>query len=198
VWSRMVMPAVLREDYDEARGFAERCLEVYRRLGYKVGEAMALGILGEVEWRAGNRDLAVRLTEESFEMATEVGFDWWRVGRLYALVEWAVAGADFAEAEPLARQALELAHRTGDRQHRVYLFALLARCAMELGRTRDAGMYWAAVELDEQGRPVGQWEDEREEYASPVLDRADDAFSAGRELGHQRTVDELVMFACPD
>jgi len=196
VWSRMVMAAVVREDHDEARGFAERCLEVYRRLGYKVGEATALGTLGEVEWRAGNRDLAVQLTRESFDMATEVGFDWWRVGMLYALVEWAVVSGDFAAAEPLARQALELAHRAGDRQHRVYLFALLARCATESGRTRDAGMYWAAVELDEQGRPVGQWEDERDDYASPVLDRADDDFTAGRQLGLQKTLDELVAFAC--
>ena len=196
VWSRMIIPALLREDYDEARSFAHRCLEVYRRRGFKSGEATALGTLGDVEWRAGNRELGVRLTRESLERATEVGFDWWRIGMLYTLVEWAMMDGDFAEAEPLAREALELAHRSGDRQHRVYLFALLARCAMESGWTQEAGTYWAAVELDERGGPIGQWEDERDDYASPVLDRADDDFAAGRSAGLQKTLDELVALAC--
>ncbi|MFL5946020.1 MAG: ATP-binding protein [Gaiellaceae bacterium] len=196
VWSRMVMPAVIRENYDDARAFSRQCLDVYRRLGNKPGEAEALGLLGEVEWRVGNKDLAIRLTRESLELATEVGFDWWRVGTLYTLAEWAVSSGDFAEAEGHAREALALAHRIGDRQHRVYLFALLARCAIESSRMREAGTYWAAVELDEQGRPVGQWESERAEYASPILDRADDDFADGRQLGARKTLDELVAFAC--
>ena len=190
------MPAMIREDFEEARALAHQCLEVYRRHGFKSGEATALGTLGQVEWFAGNRDLGVRLTHESLERATEVGFDWWRIGMLYSLVEWAIASGDFTEAEPLAREALELAHRTGDRQHRVYLFALLARCAMESGRTHEAGTYWSAIELEERVGPVGQWEDERADYAAPVLDSADDDFAAGRRLGLQKTLDELVALAC--
>lgn len=197
VQSRLVIPAVMRNEFVRARELAQECLEVYRRLQHKRGEAIAVGLLGDVEWRAGNRQLGIRLTRESLALATAAGFDWWRVGMLYALAEWAIADGDFAEAEPRAREALEQAHRIGDRQHRIYLFALLARCMARSGRVHEAGMFWAAVELEERGGPIGQWEDERDDYASPVLEHADEHFEAARRLGLQKTLDELVGVAVP-
>jgi predicted ATPase/class 3 adenylate cyclase len=195
VQGRMVMPAVLREDFEQARELAEQCLAVYRRYGQKREEAIGVGLLGEIEWRAGDRELGIRLTRESLALATAAGFDWWRVGMLYTLVEWAIESGDFAGAEPVAREALEHAHRIGDRQHRVYLFALLARCAVQSGRTYEAGICWSGVELEERGGPVGQWEDERDAYTAPVFERADEEFEAGRAAGRAKTLDELVALA---
>jgi predicted ATPase len=195
VQSRMVIPAVIGEDFERARELAQQCLDVYRRHGHKRGEALGIGLLGDIEWRAGHRELGIRLTRESLDLATAAGFDWWRVGMLYALVEWAIESGDFAEAEPRAREGLEHAHRIGDRQHRIYLFALLARCVAQSGRTYEAGMFWSGVELEERGGPVGQWEGERDAYARPVFEQADEEFEAGLRDGRQKTLDELVGLA---
>ena len=195
VLGRLVIPAMLRKDFEGGRAIATECLDIYRRFGNEPGEALAIGTLANVEWEAGNRELGVRLAHESLELATRVGFDWWRVGTLYTLCEWALMRGEGAEGERLGRDALELAHRIGDRQHRIYLFALLARCAAEAGRARRAGFLWAAVELEEQQGRVGQWEDERAAYAAPVLERADEEFALGLQLGRAKTLDELVEFA---
>lgn len=195
VLSRLIIPATLRKAFDEGRALAHESLDVYRRFGDERGESVSLGTLAHVEWDAGNRELAVRLARESLEHASAIGFDWWRVGMLYVLCEWALQEEEVVEAERWAREALELAHVIGDRQHRVYLFALLARCAIQCGRSREAGVLWGAVELEERQGAVGQWEDERETYATQVLDHADAEFEAGLRDGRQKTLDELVEVA---
>ena len=80
--------------------------------------------------------------------------------------------------------------------NRIYLLALLARAAAEDGRLERAGELWGALEADEARGPIGQWEDEREAYAAPVLAHADDAFERGRSRGHARSLDEVVADAC--
>jgi hypothetical protein len=109
--------------------------------------------------------------------------------------EWELARGELAEGERMGRKAREVAQRIGDRQHRTYLLALLARFAAEAGQARRAGLLWAGVELEEEQGRVGQWEDERDAYATPVLSRADDVFEAGRAEGRLKTVDELVEVA---
>jgi predicted ATPase len=195
VLSRMIIPAILEREYDHARSLASRCLDVYGRYGHERGQAIAVGTLANVEWEAGNRDLALELARESLHLAERAGHDWWRVGMLYSLCEWELARGELAEGERMGRKALELAQRIGDRQHRTYLLALLARFAAEAGQARRAGLLWAGVELEEEQGRVGQWEDERDAYATPVLSRADDVFEAGRAEGRLKTVDELVEVA---
>jgi predicted ATPase/class 3 adenylate cyclase len=195
VLSRLIIPAMLKRDYDEGRSLASRCLDVYRRHGHGRGEAVALGTLAQVEWEAGSHDLGAELAHESLQIAERVGFDWWRVTTLAALSEWAMSSGDLEQGERLGREALELAHRIGERQYRTYLLAILARCAAETGDARRAGLLWAAVELEERQGRLGQWEDERDAYAAPVLRRADEVFEAARAEGRQRTLDELVAVA---
>src|SRR5207248_9782090 len=113
---------------------AERSLELQRRLANTLGEAVALGSLGEVEWRNGNADAAMELGQQSVELAEAAGFDWWRGGQLYRLTEYSLARDRLDEAERFGRAALEVVHRAGDRQHRVYVLALLARIAAETRR----------------------------------------------------------------
>ena len=87
------------------------------------------------------------------------------------------------EAERFGHDALEVAHRIGDRQHRIYLLALHARSAATDSDSRRAGLLWGAVEAEERRGLVGQWEDERELYAAPVLAHAGPEFEAGRMEG---------------
>jgi hypothetical protein len=79
--------------------------------------------------------------------------------------------------------------------HRVYAIAILARIAAETGDIKQAGLLWAGVELEEQGGPIGQWEDEKDAYAAPVLAHAGTEFDRGLERGRTLTLDEIVAAA---
>jgi predicted ATPase len=195
VLSRLIVPAAVRHEFEKGRSFAREGLEIYRRFGDKRGEAVFLGTLAHLEWEAGNHELAIELARDSAALADEVGFDWWRVGTVYMLCEFALQRGNVREAEDFGREALALAHRIGDRQHRIYLFALLARCAIETAGEERAGVLWSGVELEERQGPVGQWEDERDAYAAPVLTHGGKEFERGLERGRRKTIDELVVAA---
>jgi hypothetical protein len=79
--------------------------------------------------------------------------------------------------------------------HRVYAIAILARTAAETGDIERAGLLWAAVELEEQAGPIGQWEGEKDAYAAPVLAHAGAEFDRGLGRGLTLTLDEIVAAA---
>jgi predicted ATPase/class 3 adenylate cyclase len=198
VLHRLANSALAEDDYVRARALADESLEIYRRFGSRQGEALAFGTIAEVEWRTGNQDLAFELAEKSAAMAAETGFLWWQIGMLYALCEWSFESARPDEAHRFGRKALALAHRIGDRMHGIYLLALFARGAAEEGRLERAGFLWGAVEAEEQRGIVGQWEGERELYATPVLAHAGDDFERGRAAARGLSLDEAVGAALAD
>jgi predicted ATPase/class 3 adenylate cyclase len=198
VLNRLANSAVVENDYVRARTLAEESLEIHRRFGSRQGETVALGTIASVEWRTGNRELALELAQKSAARAAETGFLWWQVGMLYHLCEWSFESERSHEADGFGREGLELAHRIGDRMHGVYLLALLARAAAEDGRLEHAGFLWGAVEAEEKRGIVGQWEDERELYAAPVLAHADDDFERGRRAGRGLSFDEAVSIPVVD
>jgi predicted ATPase/class 3 adenylate cyclase len=197
---RLANSAIAEDDYLRARALAEESLEIHRRFGSRKGEAVALGTIADVEWRTGNRELALELAEKSAAMAAETGFLWWHVGMLYCLCEWSLQSERPGEGDRFGRAALELAHRIGDRMHCVYLLALLARGAAEDGRLERAGVMWGAVEAEEERGMVGQWEGEREVYAAPVLAHTDanGDFERGRAEGRGLSLDDAVGIALAD
>lgn len=195
VLHRLANSALAEDDYVRARALAEESMEIYRGFGSRTGEAVALGTIANVDWRTGNHELALELAEKSAAMAAETGLLWWHVGMLYHLCEWSLQGERPEEADRFGRESLALAHRIGDRMHSVYLLALLARGAAEDGRLERAGVLWGAVEAEEERGIVGQWEDEREVYAAPVLAHAGGDFERGRTEGHGLTLDEAVGVA---
>jgi tetratricopeptide (TPR) repeat protein len=195
VLHRLAVSAIVEKDVARARALAEESLELHRRFGSRRGEAIALGTLGELEWRAGRRELALELEKESAAIAGEAGFVWWQVATLYYLCEWSLELGRPGEAEPFGCEALELAHRAGDRMHAVYLLALLARMAAEDARLERAGLLWGALEAEEKRGPIGQWEAEREGYAAPVLARAGPDLERGREEGRRLSLEEAVRRA---
>jgi hypothetical protein len=111
---------------------------------------------------------------------------------LYDLTEWSLQLGRRAEARRFALDAFDASCAIGDRMRSVYLAALLARIEAEEGRAETAGVLWGAVEAEERRAPVGQWEDEREAYAAPVLDHAGEAFDRGRTAGAPLTLEEAV------
>jgi hypothetical protein len=103
-----------------------------------------------------------------------------------------------AEARQFALDAFAASCAIGDRMRSVYLAALLARIEAEEGRAESAGVLWGAVEAEERRAPVGQWEDEREAYAAPVLAYAGEAFERGRAGGEPLSLEEAVRRAAAE
>jgi tetratricopeptide (TPR) repeat protein len=195
VLHRLANSALVDDDVARARSLVQESLELHRRFGNRKGEAAAIGTLADVEWRSGNRELARELAEKSRALASEAGFLWWELVMLYVLCEWSFELERADEAERVGREALEVAHRIGDRQYGVYLLALLARSAAEDGRLERAGLLWGAVEAEEQRAPVGQWEGEREAYAARVLAHTGSEFEPAREQGRRLSMGEAVDVA---
>jgi predicted ATPase len=180
---------------DEARRLNEESREIGRRHGSLTAEAFALSVLGSIDWEDGNKDGALELMRKSAALAGEVGFVWWEVGGLYTLSEWSLALGRLDECESYGRRGLERAHSIRDRMHGIYLLALLARTAGERALFERAGVLWGAVESEEESGVIGQWEEEREDYAAPVLAHDGPEFARGRERGRRLSPDEAVAFA---
>jgi predicted ATPase len=192
---RLASDAFRSGDLARGRGLSEESLEAHRRLGSPSGEAMALGILGELAWAEGRSDEALDLAARAGETAAEVGFAWWQMHQVYHACEWSLALGRISEAEAFGRDALRLAAATQDRQLTVYLLAILAATAAAQGQPEQGGAIWGAVEREEKRGPVGQWEGERDSYAERVLRHAGPDFDRGRERGRRLDLDEAVEVA---
>jgi predicted ATPase/class 3 adenylate cyclase len=195
VLGRLVYAAIVDGELTKARALANEALELHRRFENELGEAVVLGSLADVEWQSGNHELALQLGQESLELVRTVGFDWWESGLLARMGEWCLELGRPGDAARFLRDAVAVSHRAGARMHRVYGLALLARVAAESGELERAGLLWAAVQLEEKAGPIGQWEDERDAYAAPVLAHAGVAFDRGLASGQKLTLEEIVAAA---
>ena len=195
VLNRLANSALLEEDYVRARALAEEALETHRRFASRRGEATGIGTIANIEWQTDNREVALELAQRSAALAAEAGFLWWQVAMLHRLSEWSFEDGRPGEAVRYGREAVELAHRIGDRMHGVYTVALLARIAAEDGRLEQAGLMWGALEAEEERGTVGQWEGEREPYADAVLAHASDDFERARAQGTRLSLDDAVRVA---
>jgi predicted ATPase/class 3 adenylate cyclase len=192
VVSRLAVASQVRGDVPRMRVLAEESLELNRRLGKRKGEAQGLLALATVEWESQNRERAWELMSRSAALAREIGFAWWETGSLFTLCEWALELGRRDEAEQFGRDSLAVARRIGERMYSIHLLALLARIAAEDGRVERAGLLWGAVEAEEERGRVGQWEDQRETYAAPVLAHSGPEFERGREEGRRLSFDEGI------
>ena len=184
-------------DSGRARELAEESLALSD--GSPRDEGEALYVLGNVAYAEGRGDEALELLAKSAELCRLVGFEWFAVGSLLNYADYALRlGRPGAAAEPL-RDVVGSARSMGDRQHAVYGLALFAWLATEQGDLGRAGRLWGAVEAEAERAPVGQWEVERDEYASYVV-RDDSAFEGGRAAGRRLTFDQAVdeALAQPD
>jgi hypothetical protein len=77
----------------------------------------------------------------------------------------------------------------------VYLLALLAAVAAAQGEAERSGVLWGAVEREEGRGPIGQWENEREDYRSRVKPDDPEQFELGRARGRLLSPAEALEHA---
>jgi tetratricopeptide (TPR) repeat protein len=170
-------------DHEEARRLLDESLRLLRKVGSVRGEAEVIGALAYLLEKEGDPAAAIELFSRAAEMASEIGFTWWRVGMLSGLVECHVQLGRLDEGEAFAREELTLAREIGERQSCVYGLVHLAWIAVLRGDDWLAGVLWGAVETEESRAPVGQWETERDDYVERVTARGAEDFERGRREG---------------
>ena len=191
---RLGNAAFYRGDLDRAAVLADESLELNRRSG-NAAEAQSVGLLGEVTYAQGDRELGRELIAEGARLAGEAGFAWWRSRMLRKLADCLLAEGRPEDAEPAAREALALLVATGDPHATVFALARVARVSAELGRTEEAGLLWGAIEAEEQRRPLGGWAKERERLGAPILAHADEAFEDARTRGRSLELEDAAAVA---
>ena len=117
------MSALNLGELARARAPLEESLEIFRRHGFRKGEATTIKELGSLAQMQGDADGAVKLLEQSAAIAAQEGFTWWQATVLANLAELELGRNRPKEAATRARQALRLGQRIGDRQLTVYALA---------------------------------------------------------------------------
>ena len=132
-----------------------------------MGEAVALGGLGRVEYSEGNVERGLELLEQSAELCRLAGFTFFEAQFLHLLASYAFELGRLDEALRHHCAALMLSRRTGERQ----LNGLLARTHRCIAAKRQemtrAGRLWGAIEAEEARGPLGAWERQRDSSRRP-------------------------------
>jgi predicted ATPase/class 3 adenylate cyclase len=189
---RLSVSAHASGDAARARELAREGLERSKRLGIAKGEALALYTLGLLDFEEGRQDEGLAELERSAALAGEIGFVWFQAGTLAGLADCARQAGRLPDCERWARQALAAANAAADRQWTIVSLALLAYAAATRGDASRAGLLWGAIEREEQRGPVGQWEAERDVYATTVLALSGPELERGREAGRALSLAQAV------
>jgi predicted ATPase len=192
---RLAISAFYRGDQERAHDLVERSLALSREVGYGAAESQALGLLGELEYARGDPEAGAALIEQSADLAGRIGFPWWRSRMLRKLADCLLELGQRDRAEVALREALELMAQIGDRQMIVFTLARLARIAAESGRVDEAGLFWGAIEAEEERAPMGAWAKERDRLGAPVLTHSGSEFERGLREGQLLSLDEAVEHA---
>jgi predicted ATPase/DNA-binding SARP family transcriptional activator len=188
-----------RGDLATARALIEESLDILRPIGNKTEQALALKILGKVECDEGNYDTGIELLERAARLAGEAGSAFEQAYCLGELCERAFEAGRSRDTEAWGRQSLALCQAIGDRQTSLVVLTLLARSALQSGRTRRAGLLWGAVEIEQDQLPRGWWtltpdhnRYSRAAYIAPLVTQRDPEFEQGREEGRRLSLDDAI------
>jgi predicted ATPase len=193
---RLGYSALYRGDLEEARRFADACLEGHRVNANLRGESQALTLAGEILYAEGDPEAGLELVARGAELAEESGFSWWRARTLRSMVDGTLELGRLDEAEHWLAESLEHCRTLGDVRGTLLALARLARVEAEAGRQERAGLIWGAVEAEERRTTHGNWEQLRDELAAPVLAHEEaSAFARGRVEGRRLSLDEAVDYA---
>ena len=122
------------DDHDRAAELAERALSMSRSIGYRLGEAAALKLLGVEQNLRGLLDAALELYSESVAVSRDVG---WLYGEAIALLNVAITLLDlgrFEESIAQARVAADTASLGGIRDLESASECTIGFAALELGQ----------------------------------------------------------------
>ena len=175
-----------------ARELADESLELHRRLESPSGEAQALALVAELDWRAGNREHALELLARSVTLAHESGFSWWEANMLGMLAEWSLELGRVDDAKAAVAGQLELRLAMGDRHLILYSLAVAAAVAARTGRRELGARLWGAMEAEESRRPSPLSDEERRAFEAIVLGDASREVEDARRAGRELTVEEAA------
>jgi tetratricopeptide (TPR) repeat protein len=162
---------------DEARALADASLRLARPAGDRMTASDALNVLGELEWRDGNRR-ATELFEEGLALRRELGD-----GRLVANSLLLLGRAE--QSEKRFAEALELARTHGD--HRSTSVALV-----NLGRARrDGELLQEALRLTRERGDKRLTAEALQALAAVELSRGDPARAARLRGAAQALLDDV-------
>jgi predicted ATPase/class 3 adenylate cyclase len=183
-----------RGNYDAARALVAEGLDIHKRLGIRADEAQSLTLMAELAKVDGDPSQALALYKQSAERARESGFLWWLQSTLLSVVELTVEIGDLDDARAPLRESLELSRKILDRQGGVYALAVLAALEAMKRDPYRAGLFWGAVEADEQRGPIGQWETsgDRDTYSAAVFALDGDDLQRGLEEGRVLSLDDAL------
>ena len=131
-----------QDDYEEARRYFERCLEVRRQLGDELGIAGALGSLGNVSQTLGELETARSLFEQSLEICRRHGHKIWLGTGLTCLGNVSRFLRDFEKSRASLEEAIALTEETGDRVTGAIAIGAMGDLLVDLDRFGEAIPYF--------------------------------------------------------
>jgi tetratricopeptide (TPR) repeat protein len=177
-----------------ARALIDESLAYFRRVGFARGEAQCHTFLANVASSEGDPEQAMEHFDRAIKLSHETGFTWWEIHTLLQRAEALLGAGRTEEAAISSRTSLDLARRIGDRIASVEGLALVAAATVGADE-KLAGRLWGALEADLDRAPLLGLKDELDELERHVLERAGDAFEAGRAEGWALSLDEAVELA---
>jgi predicted ATPase/class 3 adenylate cyclase len=191
---RLANSAVQRGELERARILIEDSQELARgRFPYI--EVANYSLLARIEVLTGDVEGGTELYRRSADMAAELQWHWWRAGLLSYLALLAVDRGDLDEAERDGDEALRLVRRDESPWGTFLPLTALARAALARGHHRRAGLFWGAVEAENERAPNRAWERRRAERAGPLLGETDPEFIAGVAEGRKLELWDAVAIA---
>ena len=189
---RLAVEAQRAGDNERAHSLLEQSLSLDRDAYHEAG---ALLLLGELAFAEGRSEESIELLDRCAARAKEINWDWWQKNALQIAADFALRLGGPEDALPRIRDSLVIARTIHDRQGLAYGLTLFAWVAGARGQAEQAGTLWGAVEGEAERAPIGQWENEREEYAGYVFAVAGPEFERGRADGRAMSLDEAVEYA---
>jgi predicted ATPase len=192
---RIAVEAGRRGDLAAARELMARSLALDSG---SFNRALALSVLSGIAAREDRLDEALDLARQSAAAAASIDFDWFRAGALLDAAEVALRLGQAEEATECAEDVLRLSEAIGDRRGVAYGLTCLACVAAHGKDAERAGRLWGAVEAESERSWIGQWEQEREDYAARLASAGGPEFERGREEGRRLSLENAVAYALGD
>jgi predicted ATPase len=189
---RLAVEAVRGGEPARARALTERSLALDAG---DFNRSSALIVLASVAAMEERLDEAVELARQSAAAAASIDFAWFQLNGLLQAAEIALRLGRLDVGSECATEALRLAQSIGDVMSVAYGLAILACVAAQREEAEQAGRLWGAVEAESERTRIGQWEQERDDYAARLAGTAGPEFERGRADGRRFSLDEAVACA---
>jgi predicted ATPase/class 3 adenylate cyclase len=195
---RLGVAVMYRGDLVRAGSLLEESMQLGRRLRRPRLEAVNVGMLGDLEWRRGERETGLGLLQRSAVLAERAGHVWWQSVMLVIVSGYAMELGRVDDAESSARRSLELSSGMRDPLNMTWALTTMAWAAAARGEAGRAGILWGAMEAEEARTPISWEGDERERYEAGLLKVSGLEFDQGRARGRRLSLEKAVEYALGD